>query len=102
MEDVFVTVSDCERKHKESSDAYKSLVGLMNEINHRLYKDNGSKSIQSRLNAQEKSIFDICENQKRMDCALTRLFWAIASPVILGLLWLVFIIAKHLIMTGKL
>jgi hypothetical protein len=102
MTDAYVTVADCERKHKESADSYKSLAGLMNEINARLFKDNGSKSIQSRLNAQEKSIYDICENQKRMDGALTRLFWTVATPLIMGALWACYAGVKFLITTGKL
>jgi len=43
MSDIFMTQDGCDAKHKET-------VGLLTEINNRLYRDNGKKSIQTQLN----------------------------------------------------
>lgn len=95
MPDEFMRVKDCNEKHRETMD-------VLNAINDRLYRDNGQKSIQSRLNDQETTIKNITENQKKMDGALTRLFWTIATPLIGGSLWVCWIGVKYLITTGKL
>lgn len=91
----FMTIEGCTEKHRET-------MGILNAINNRLYKDNGQKSIQSRLNEQETMINGIADNQKKMDGALTRLFWTIATPLIGASLWVCWIGIKYLITTGKL
>jgi len=99
--DEFVTPEACERRHKESGDKYNVLYDLMNKINNRLYIDNGKKSMQSRLNEQEAMIKSIADNQRKMDGALTRLFWTIATPIIGGALWIFWMFIRFLISTGK-
>ncbi|MDD5062788.1 MAG: hypothetical protein PHN44_10965 [Candidatus Marinimicrobia bacterium] len=91
----FMTIEGCDQKHKET-------MTVLTELNNRLYKDNGKKSIQSRLNEQEINIKAVAENQKKMDGALTRLFWTVATPLIMGALWACYAGVKFLITTGKL
>lgn len=91
----FMTTEGCDKKHEET-------MKVLSEINNRLYKDNGQKSIQSRLNEQEVTIGKVTDNQKKMDSALTRLFWAIATPLIGGCIWVGIIAVKYLIIIGKL
>ena len=43
MNDEYMTKAGCDAKHKET-------LAVLTEINNRLYKDNGNKSIQTRLN----------------------------------------------------
>lgn len=89
----FMTIEGCNEKHRET-------MGVLNAINNRLYKDNGQKSIQSRLNEQEITITNVAENQRKMDGALTRLFWAVATPLIGGALWGGWLIIKFFISIG--
>lgn len=49
MSPEYMSVEACREKHKESMD-------LLLEINKRLFKDNGVKSIQTRLNEHERFI----------------------------------------------
>ena len=49
MSDDFVTTKDCENRQKATMD-------LLKEINNRLFRDNGKKSFQTRLNAHENFI----------------------------------------------
>lgn len=50
MSPEYMTQEACKEKHKESMD-------LLLEINKRLFKDNGTKSIQTRLNEHERFIY---------------------------------------------
>ena len=49
MNDDYVTTKDCEKHQKATMD-------LLKEINNRLFRDNGKKSFQTRLNAHENFI----------------------------------------------
>lgn len=53
MNDEYVLKSDCKETHEKS-------LGLLTEINNRLYKDNGRKSIQSVLNDHERILAVVC------------------------------------------
>jgi len=49
MSDEYMTKAGCDLKHKET-------LAVLTEINNRLYKDNGNKSIQTRLNEHSNVI----------------------------------------------
>jgi len=49
MNDEFMTVEKCGEKHKET-------LKVLNEINDRLFKDNGNLSIQTRLDRSTQTL----------------------------------------------
>jgi len=53
MNEEYVTVSNCDRKHND-------IMSKLNEINDRLYKDNGKLSIQTRLDRGDRIIGVLC------------------------------------------
>ena len=49
MNDEFMTVGKCDEKHKQT-------MKVLNEINDRLFKDNGNLSIQTRLDRSTQTL----------------------------------------------
>ena len=49
MNDEFMTVEKCDEKHKQT-------MKVLNEINDRLFKDNGNLSIQTRLDRSTQTL----------------------------------------------
>ena len=49
MSDEFMTVEKCDEKHKQT-------MKVLNEINDRLFKDNGNLSIQTRLDRSTQTL----------------------------------------------
>ena len=80
MSDQYVSTTTCDQKHGE-------LVGLLQNINDRLYKDNGTKSIQSRLNEHEQTMSNVLAAQTNFNAQLTRLFWTLFTLLLGGAGW---------------
>ena len=76
----YVSTDSCNQKHGE-------LVGLLQDINNRLYKDNGSKSIQSRLNEHEQTMTNVLNAQTNFSAQLTKLFWTLFTLLLGGAGW---------------
>ena len=51
MPDEYTTKEECKKHHADLLAVIKELKGSVNELNGRLYRDNGRKSIQTVLNA---------------------------------------------------
>ena len=49
MSDEFMTVEKCDEKHKQT-------MKVLNEINDRLFKDNGNLSMQTRLDRSTQTL----------------------------------------------
>ena len=108
QDDAAVAPAACQRmrdglEQRRDSD-HAEVMRLLNiiskeqaDVRNRLYKDNGNKSIQSRLNESDVILDEVIKNQGRMDGALTRLFWAIATPIIAGSLYGMIILIKHVV-----
>lgn len=77
MTDEFITRKDCDQKHEAT-------MSLLNEINNRLFKDNGNISIQTRLDRHEQFL-------KIVNWALGIL----GSTVLVGSVGVVVAIVKH-------
>ena len=76
MTEEYMTKYGCDAKHKET-------LELLNAINDRLFKDNGSLSIQTRLDRHEQLA-------KGLTRAITWLSATVLGAIILGLASLVF------------
>lgn len=53
MGDQYMTVDGCDKKHQET-------MRVLNEINNRLYRDNGHLSIQTRLDRGDRILGVLC------------------------------------------
>ena len=76
MTEEYMTKDGCDAKHKET-------LELLNAINDRLFKDNGSLSIQTRLDRHEQLA-------KGLMRVITWLSATVLGAIILGLASLVF------------
>lgn len=76
MSPEYVTVEEYETKHKET-------INLLKEINDRLYKDNGKKSIQTQLNEHGNVINSVQR-------ALWLFYGAIVLAIVSGVAALIF------------
>lgn len=56
----FITVTDCEKKHKADEEWRKEIRGALKELTDRLYKDNGHVSIQTRLDRGDRILGILC------------------------------------------
>ena len=72
MTPEFMTMERCDEKHRET-------MSVLNAINDRLYKDNGKKSIQTRLNEHS----DFIRSQQKIQ---NWLCGVVGSAIVLGLL----------------
>lgn len=58
--DRYVTPEVCAQRHGESDKKYEELFKLMKEVNKRLYQDNGTVSIQTRLDRGDRILGVLC------------------------------------------
>jgi len=57
---TYVSQAMCNELHRQSNEKYDALFTLTNEINKRLYKDNGTVSIQTRLDRGDRILGVLC------------------------------------------
>ena len=67
-----MTVGDCREVHKQSLDKLQAIADAIEDINKRLYKDNGTISIQTRL-----------DRQGRIISTVTAFLWVVGSAVMI-------------------
>ena len=59
-EDEYMTVGACTRLHSESEKRQVEIMARLDELNARLYKDNGKLSIQTRLDRGDRILGVLC------------------------------------------
>ena len=77
MADEFMTIKNCNEKHRE-------IMSALSELNNRLYRDNGHLSIQTRLDRGDRILGILC--------------WVTttaAGAIIVGMVALVFRVLTH-------
>ena len=57
---TYVSQAMCNELHRQSNEKYDALFTLTTEINKRLYKDNGTVSIQTRLDRGDRILGVLC------------------------------------------
>jgi len=60
MSDEYITKADCDRLHKTDDEWRKGITAALQELNNRLYRDNGHISIQTRLDRGDRILGILC------------------------------------------
>jgi len=60
MSESFMTVTECERLHRDDKEWKDQVVKSLAELNNRLYRDNGHVSIQTRLDRGDRILGVLC------------------------------------------
>ena len=58
--EIYVIKTECDKRHRDLLQALKELGGSVGELNSRLYRDNGKKSVQTVLNDHERIMHTLC------------------------------------------
>jgi hypothetical protein len=60
MTESFMTMTECERLHRDDKEWKDQVVKSLAELNNRLYRDNGHLSIQTRLDRGDRILGVLC------------------------------------------
>ena len=60
MPEEYITKADCDRMHKTDDEWKKQVTTALQELNNRLYRDNGHISIQTRLDRGDRILGILC------------------------------------------
>ena len=60
MPEEYITKSDCDRRHKNDDEWKSQVTSALQELNNRLYRDNGHISIQTRLDRGDRILGILC------------------------------------------
>jgi hypothetical protein len=79
----FMTKTECERLHKDDDEWKKKVSNSLDELNNRLYRDNGHISIQTRLDRGDRILGALCW--------VTNIAAGAIILGVLGIFWKIFI-----------